>query len=193
MTDNAQASPTTTTELLNRMKSGDARAGDSLFRRLLPRLARWTSRRLPSHAREHLDTADIVQDTLLRSLEPLHRFESRGDGAIDAYLRAIATNRIRDEIRKAARRPVRQTLEDRAVADSPLDAAITAEEHARYERCLRQLTPRDQAAIAGRLTEELSYQDLATRLGAPTPGAARVAVGRALVRLARAMERDGAQ
>lgn len=187
------ASDTVTADLLVRAKGGDTPATDRLFRRLIPRLARWMSGRLPRYARAHLDTADIVQDTVIRSLKPLQTFESRGPTALEAYLRQVATNRIRDEIRKTIRRPVRVELLEPHCLDSPLMAAIDAEDRSRYECCLRRLRPEDRRAIEGRLTEDLTYEELALRLRKPTAGAARVAVTRALMRLAREMNREEPQ
>jgi RNA polymerase sigma factor (sigma-70 family) len=182
-----------TTELLHRMKRGDRGALEALFRRLLPRLARFTSRRLPREARDAADTADIVQDTLLRSLGPLQQMEPRGTGAVHAYLRQAAMNRIRDEIRRARRAPRRAELPDLPSADSPLRQAITNEEAARYARGLDRLSPSDRRAVEGRLTEGLDYEQLAGVLGKPSAGAARIAVTRALVRLAREMHRDSSR
>ena len=58
-------------ELLVRAQDGDEAARNELCARYLPRLRRWAHGRLPVWAREHLDTEDIVQDTLLRSVRQL--------------------------------------------------------------------------------------------------------------------------
>jgi Sigma-70 region 2 len=61
-------------ELLLRAQDGDEAARDELCARYLPRLRRWAHSRLPVWAREHLDTDDIVQDTLMRSVRQLEGF-----------------------------------------------------------------------------------------------------------------------
>jgi DNA-directed RNA polymerase specialized sigma24 family protein len=105
-----------TSVLLDRLRHGDPAAAEDLFGRLLPVLRKWAAGRLPSHARDLLDTQDLVQDTIVRTLQHLSTFEDRGTGALAAYLRQAIINRIRDETRRAARRGARMALET-GVAD----------------------------------------------------------------------------
>ena len=56
---------------------------------------------------------------------------------------------------------------------------------------LQQLRSVEREAIIARVELGYGYEELAVALGKPSPGAARVAVTRALARLARLMERDG--
>src|SRR4030095_11270975 len=109
-------------------KQGDLRARDQLLARYLPRLKRWASGRLPMYARSLLDTSDLVQETLIRVLEGLHPIGGRGPGGFQAYVRQAVLNRIRDQVRHAARRPgpdgVPETLPD--ASPSPLERAIGA-------------------------------------------------------------------
>ena len=132
-----------------------------------------------------LDTQDLVQDTVLNSLRHLDRFESRHEGALQAYLRQAVLNRIRDEARKYSRRPVPAELTDSqaAVSASPLDIAIGRQGVERYEAALQKLRPADREAIVGRLELQYDYKELAELLGKPNANAARVAVTRALARL----------
>ena len=90
-----------TSVLLDRLRHGDPAAAEELFGRLLPVLRKWAAGRLPSHARDLLDTPDLVQDTIVRTLQHLSTFEDRGTGALAAYLRQAIINRIRDETRMA--------------------------------------------------------------------------------------------
>src|SRR5215208_3378585 len=92
-----------TVELLARVRNGDRDALDALFSRCLPPLRRWARGRLPAAARGALDTQDLVQDTILNSLRRLDQFESRHEGALQAYLRQAVLNRIRDEARRFGR------------------------------------------------------------------------------------------
>jgi DNA-directed RNA polymerase specialized sigma24 family protein len=64
---------------------------------------------------------------------------------------------------------------------------MDAETRARYEAALRTLDADERAALLGRMEHGGSYADLARLLGRPSAGAARMAVSRALARLARAM------
>jgi RNA polymerase sigma factor (sigma-70 family) len=174
-----------TVELLARVRNGDRDALDTLFSRCLPPLRRWARGRLPAAARGALDTQDLVQDTILNSLRRLDQFESRHEGALQAYLRQAVLNRIRDEARRFGRRPAAAELSESQPADaaSPLDIAIGREGVARYEAALQRLRPADREAIIGRMELQHDYQELAVILGKPNANAARVAVTRALARL----------
>jgi RNA polymerase sigma factor (sigma-70 family) len=179
-----------TVELLNRAKLGDRVALDALLARSLPALRRWARGRLPIAARGALDTQDLVQDTVLSSLGRLEHFESRHEGALQAYLRQAVLNRIRDEVRRIVRRPAPAELRDSQPAEqaSPLDIAIGLQGVERYESALQRLRPGDREAIIGRLEFQDSYQELAIKLGKPNANAARVAVTRALTRLLEQMD-----
>ena len=174
-----------TVDLLTLVRQGDRDALDRLFARCLPALRRWARGRLPAAARGLLDTQDLVQETILSSLRHLDHFESRHEGALQAYLRQAVLNRIRDEARRFGRRPPPAELTDSepSKAASPLDIAIGREGVERYEAALQRLRPADREAIIGRLEMQHDYQELATILGKPNANAARVAVTRALARL----------
>ena len=137
-------SPETTIELLELAKEGDPQALDRLLERCVPALRRWAHGRLPPTARGMNDTADIVQDTIISAMRRLEVFESRHQGALQAYLRQAVMNRIRDVIRQHKRRPeisgLSEGIEDEAT--SPLEAAIGAENLERYESALERLKRR---------------------------------------------------
>jgi RNA polymerase sigma-70 factor (ECF subfamily) len=180
-------------DLLERAKAGDRDALDALIARYLPRLQRWARGRLPSWARDVADTQDLVQETVFKAFKQIDRFEMRGEGALQAYLRQALINRIRSEIRRVGRRPQTEGLDTQAedVGPSPLEAAIGVEAVERYEAALNRLRPADREAIVGRIELGLTNDELADALGKPTPNAARMAVERALFRLAKEMRRPG--
>ncbi len=175
--------------LLRLAKDGDPRAREQLLARYIPRLRHWASGRLPMYARSLLDTADLVQGTLLRVLEGLDRLEVRGPGGFQAYVRQAVLNRIRDEVRWAARRPgpdgVPETLPD--AAPSPLENAIGADVLERYERALASLEEDDRELLHLRIELGFDYQEITTMTGGPSRDAVRMAIQRALARLAEAM------
>lgn len=181
-----------TFQLLDRANSGDRAALDLLFSRYLKPLQRWASGRLPTWARGAADTHDLVQDTLLNAFRSIGRFEPRREGAFQAYLRQAVMNRLRDQLRRVQARPQTEPLADDrhdATGVSPLDHAIGMETFERYEEALARLTAEEQEAIIGRVEMGNTYEELATNLGKPSPDAARMAVARALVRLAEEMKR----
>jgi len=181
-----------TTELLQRAKDGDRAALDALVARYLPRLERWASGRLPLYARSLFDTTDLVHETLLRTLEGLDGIEVRGPGGFQAYVRRAVLNRIRDQIRWARRRPgpdgVPESLENRA--PSPLESAIGAEVLDRYERALERLGEEERQLLHLRIELAFDYAEIAAMTGRPSPDAVRMAVSRALRKLAEHMGRE---
>jgi RNA polymerase sigma factor (sigma-70 family) len=183
-----------TTDLLARARAGDRQAVDVLFSRYLPLLRRWARGRLPQRARDLRDTDDLVQETLIHTLRRLDAFEMRHEGALQAYLRQAIVNRVRDEVRRAGRSPVQTDVighEDAGPGGvSPLEEAIGHEALERYERALGRLRPEEREAVIARVELGHRYEDVATALGKPSADAARMAVSRALVRLAEEMNRE---
>jgi RNA polymerase sigma factor (sigma-70 family) len=175
--------------LLERAQAGDRAALDLLVARYLPRLQRWASGRLPRWARDIADTQDLVQETLFQTFKRIEKFESRGEGALLAYLRQAILNRVREELRRAKRRPARNELESQAAdnARSPLEEAIGQEALERYERALATLRREDRELVVARVELGYTNQEIAELLDKPTPNAARMAVERAVIRLAKEM------
>jgi RNA polymerase sigma factor (sigma-70 family) len=177
--------------LLRRAQEGQQSAIDALFARQVPSLLRWAHGRLPKWVRTASDTADVVQDAVLQTFRRLDRFEPRGHKALQAYLRRAIQNRITDEIRRGVRVVTEEDAEaaarQPALTPSPLDAAIREEAWARYRAALDRLRPDDRVLIVGRIDLGYSYEQLALVSGRVTPDATRVALRRAIVRLAEMM------
>lgn len=179
----------TTAVLLDRIRSGDGRAREELFARVMPALHRWAHRRLPVAARDLADTADVVQVTVGRALARLDDFEHRGEGAFLGYLRQILINVIRDEHRRVSRRPRAHTL-DETIPDpaaSLLERTIDRDTLERYERALACLGNEWREAVLLRVEFGYSHQQIAEALGKPSADAARMTVARAMAELARRM------
>lgn len=179
--------PETTVELINRVKAGDAAARERLVARCIPPLRRWARGRLPSYARDMLDTEDLVQEAVIAALGRIQGFEARREGALQAYLRQALANRIKDVIRYKRRRPLQTELPEdaRDQGESPLEQVIGLENTERYEAAMLRLRDTDREAIIARVELRYSYQELAVAIGKPSADAARVAVARAVYRLAR--------
>lgn len=184
-----RASQPASRELLRRARAGDGTALDRLFARYLPQLRRWAHGRVPAWARAAVDSGDLVQETVLHTIRNLDSFEPRREGALLGYLRRGLLNRVRDQIRRAARHPTRGGLDEAYVdpATSPLASAMDRENRQRYAAALTRLKPGDRTAIVGRIELGYSYEQLALTLAKPTAEAARLAVRRALLRLAEEM------
>ena len=181
-----------TSDLLRRARMGDRDALDALFQRHLGPLRRWARGRLPRWTRDLRDTEDLVQDTLAQTLRHVDDFEPRHEGALRAYLRQAVLNRIRDEVRRVSRVSIAPDLGEATElidpAASPLDDAIGRESVAKYEAALQRLRAEDRELIIARLEMQQSYAEIAATCGKRTPDAARMAVARALVKLAEEMD-----
>jgi RNA polymerase sigma-70 factor (ECF subfamily) len=184
----AERSDTASARLLARARDGDASALDALVARYLPALRRWAHGRLPPWARGFVDTGDIVQDVLLRTFQRFGGFQPQGQKALQAYLRQAVSNRICDEKRRVGRRPVVAELDSGhpGPGPSPLGQAIEAESAQLYLRALKRLREEDRQLVVARVELDYSYEQLAL-LSGRTPDAARMAVRRAVVRLAEEM------
>lgn len=184
-----------TTDLLRRAREGDAQALDDLIRRHAMPLRRWARGRLPRWTRDLRDTEDLVQETLAQTLRHLNDFEPRHEGALQAYLRQALINRVRDEVRRVGRYPppagIDENDEHADRSASPLDEAIGREAVERYESALQRLRPEERELIIARVELQQSYAQIAASHGKNSPDAARMAVTRALVRLAEEMDVEG--
>jgi RNA polymerase sigma-70 factor (ECF subfamily) len=185
---NAALLEETSVRLLAAARRGHPSALDRLFSRQLAPLKRWAHGRLPQWARSMADTADLVQDAVLRTLGRLDGFEPRGRHALGAYLREAVRNRIRDEHRRIARRGVAFPLveSDAGSAPSPLQSAMTHAMEARYRRALSRLNPVERELIVAHLELDYSHEQLGCMLGR-SRDAARMALRRAITRLAEEM------
>ena len=179
----------TTAHLLDQAR-GDPRAREVLCARFMPILRRWAHGRLPGRARSLADTDDLVQVTLVRALNHLEEFEPRREGAFLAYLRTILLNAMRDEIRRATRRPEHLPLfdDDGASLPSELERLLGRERLAMYERALAEITEGQREAVILRLEFGYTYPEIAAALGKSNADAARMTVARALVAMARGMD-----
>jgi RNA polymerase sigma-70 factor, ECF subfamily len=189
-TESASASrhESTSRQLLERARRGDADALARVLEQCLPRLRRWTHGRLARWVRTAADTTDIVHDAVLGTVRQFSGFEARGRHALSAYLRAAVQNRIRDEHRRFKRRgisvPAPEALVDRGL--SPFDSAAASEARTRYLTALARLRPGDRQLIVAHIDLGYSHAQIGCMTGR-SPNAARMALQRAVHRLAELM------
>jgi RNA polymerase sigma-70 factor (ECF subfamily) len=175
--------------LLLRARAGDEEACNELCARYLPRLRRWAHGRLPPWARQHLDTEDIVQDTLMQSIRKVEGFAPQHERAFCAYVSEALRNRLRDAMRRAMTRPAGRplSLDEPSRDPSPLEEAVGAQMLGRYDAALQRLRESDRELIIARVELSLGYEEIAGLFEKTSLAAARVAVSRALLRLAAEM------
>ena len=189
----SESSVSTSSEsrLLQRVRRGSRGAAEVLFGRYGSWLRRCIRGRLPQRVRNSVDTSDVVQETLRYTFARLDWFESKRASALRAYLRRVAENRIRDELRRATRR------RDAIAPEQPFRASEAgapqlrqlADDDAwrRYLDGLRRLRPRERRLIVGRVELGYNYRQLALLERLPSTDAARMALRRALIRLSDVM------
>jgi RNA polymerase sigma factor (sigma-70 family) len=179
-----------TRTLILRVRDGDESARNQLFARFLPGLRRWAHGRLPAKARSLADTDDLVQISMVRALTRVDGFDPRGQGAFLAYLHQILLNCIREEIRRAGRRPAGQDSVDDLPEDRPalLERTIGNDALSAYEQALGRLSEEQQQAVILRIEFGFSHQEIADALGRPSANAVRMQIARGLVRLAELMD-----
>ena len=156
---------------------------DDLARRLKAPLTRYFG----SRVRRGADIEDLVQEVFLRLAR------RRGAAPVEAaegYVFAIANSVLADSYRRASRRPQGgeplERAESLALADSrsPERVLLGHEELAIVERALCELPERTRFAFVLSRYEELSYPEIARRLGVSV-SAVEKHMMRALAHLAR--------
>ena len=185
--ESASGGSTSEGRLLERARRGSRSAIDTLFTRYRSWLRRRSRGRLPSWARDGVDTSDVVQDALHQTFARLESFESKHAGALRGYLLRAVQNRINDQSRRAMRR-LNVIMPD---ASAPLsDGAapqhrqfVGAETRKRYASGLERLTGRDRRLIVGRAELGYSFRQIAFMERLSSEAVARKALARALRRL----------
>ncbi len=177
-------------DLLERAKAGSADAVNELYERCAGRLLAYIRLRMGRELRARLESRDILQATLLKSVEHLEDFECQHSGSLMAWLAKIAEHEIRDRAdyqhrqRRDAAREVRIETDAAlpAAARSALSQAILTQEAEQLEAALESLTPAHREMILLRKFEELPFGEIARRLG-KSEDACRMLLARAMTAL----------
>lgn len=136
-----------------------------------------------------METGDLVQMSLIRSLNGLNSFKPKREGSFLVYLLRISTNLIRDELRRIKNKPEPLPLPpDLTASDpSPLEITMGRDVFRTYEAALSRLPPAQQEVLALRLEFDCSFEEIAATTGRASTNAARMYFARALARLAELM------
>lgn len=161
--------------LVARMLAGDERAFDAFFGSYARRLAAFAARRadLPPATVE-----DLVQNTLIKAIRNLASF--RGEAALFTWLCEICRNEIVNVMRKSARRPEHDSLDEITSSDeSPpeLRAPASDEPFQVLERdahrnaiaaTMKGLPERYALALEWKYGDGFSVEEIARMLGLTT-------------------------
>ncbi len=184
------------TDLLRRAKQGSEAALNLLYEQCAGRLLTYIRLRLGRELRAKLESRDILQATLLKSLAHLDELKGDERESLMAWLARIAEHEIRDRAdyhqrqRRDAAREV--AIDDdspvAAAARSALSQVILDERAKALEAAMDTLTPAHREIILLRKFEELSFPEIAGRLG-KSEDACRMLFARAMTALTMAMQR----
>jgi RNA polymerase sigma-70 factor (ECF subfamily) len=155
-------------ELIARWKAGDQSAATALVERHSPALARFA---VSIGAREEVE--ELVQDTFVRAFGSLDGF--RGESSFRTWLFTIERRLLLDRRRAERRRPVSDEIaeDDAATEFGALDGLVADEMGGQVRRAVEGLTKMQREVFVLRVTEGLSYKEIAEAVGS-TEGAARV-------------------
>jgi RNA polymerase sigma-70 factor, ECF subfamily len=174
------------TDLVERLRAGEARAFEQLVRAYQHRVFGVAMRMLGRQA----DAEDVAQEVFLRVHRSIADF--RGDARLSTWLYGIASNLCLNRLASAAHRRTR--TDDEAVRRAPSEAADAAAafERSEVEAALHQAIaalPDDRRIVVVlRDLEGLSYDEIAQAL-ALEPGTVRSRLHRARLDLKNKMER----
>jgi RNA polymerase sigma-70 factor (ECF subfamily) len=180
----------TSSDLLQQARSGSPEALNLLYERCAGRLLAFIRLRLGRDLRSRLESRDILQATLLKSLEHLGDLKGNETQSLMAWLARIAEHEIRDcadfhhrQRRDAARD---QAIDDAvalpALARSALSRVILDEQAKQLEEALESLSADHREVILLRKFEELSFAEIGRRLG-KSEDACRMLLARAMTAL----------
>jgi RNA polymerase sigma-70 factor, ECF subfamily len=155
--------------LIERWKRGDERAATALVDRHSGALARFAA----SLGVRGVEVDEVVQDTFVRAFGSLDTF--RGESTLRTWLFTIERRLVVDRRRSARRRRDDADVQesDAATEFTALDGMIADEAEGKVRQAVERLSPMQREVFMLRVTEGLSYRDIAEIVGS-TEGAARV-------------------
>ncbi len=196
-----------TIRLIRKAREGDASAVDRLFGRY-SRYAVDCARQLAGEAlRRKEDVEDLAQSALREVWRDFGRFDYRGIGSLDRFVRKVVENKVRkkaeywdaqrrDADLERALRPPGGDLSETKTIDLPADDLSTTQVVTRHEteervrRAIDRLPEEHAIPLRLHFLEDLSLKEVAERLSLPSPDAARMRVQRARTALKKLLEGD---
>jgi RNA polymerase sigma-70 factor, ECF subfamily len=164
------------------VQRGDRDAFASLMARYQNRLYRYLLR----WVRDHATAEDLFQQTWMRIIATIHRFDARRN--FDPWLFAVARNLVMDHLRH--RRPAsleEPVAENRSLSESistgtpgALEQLLRSEREERVQQALESQPPVYREILSLRFEEEMKLEEIAEVLSIP--------LGTVKSRLARALE-----
>jgi RNA polymerase sigma-70 factor, ECF subfamily len=200
-----------TEQLLEQARQGDADARQQLLTRHRARLRRMVAVRIDRRIAARIDPSDVVQETLAEAAGDLSDYLRERPMPFYPWLRRLAWIRLvklhRRHVRTRKRTVTREApgglpLPDESALElagrvagngtTPSNHLARAEEQARVQAALQELSERDREVLVMRYLEQLSTTDIAAALGI-TVGGVRTRHRRALEHLRRVLGAQGGE
>ena len=177
-TQSATAPSTQTQVLVGRVRNGDPRAMEQLYRRLYPKMRACALLAMGGDARHAADVEDAVQQAFFDAFRVLVEGSGFADdaspGAFRRYLARIVTNLIRGEARRRARHHGGERSCDTSsgsaiasVEDGPATAAGDKEMFVQVEAALASLGERDRRVITLRYLCDMGSAEICAEMALP--------------------------
>jgi len=142
-------------------REGDRGASEWLIRQYTPAVYRFAYRMM----RNEQDARDVAQDTLIKVMKNLHRYDV--NRKFSTWVFGIARNTAIDEQRKRKRIAPAPKKEPAWEGPSPLDETVRGERARRLHASLAQLPPKYREILVLYHFEHLKYQEIADTLEIP--------------------------
>lgn len=179
--------PEDTFALLEKHHAGDPEALGIILRRCYPRVERIVQVRMRSRSQARADTADLVQDVMVRAIRNLENFSRQEDARLINWLACMAEREIlshvrnqraakRDEDREIARVKTSESTFTGSQVDpirSPDSIVSKKEDSEILDACLATLESEQRECILLRDFAGASWELVAEELDRPSPEAAR--------------------
>ena len=189
-----------TADLLERWYDGDRAALGKLLRDDAEWMLRQIRQKLTPRLRAKLDSADVIQDCVVKLLQHGPRFVPANRAQFRSLVGQVLLNLVRDQARhhNAERRDLGREERMASAVSGIQDArrSITGPSTAAHRNEVRDwlhlglelLGTDDRRIITMRHFEERSFDEIAREMGLSSPDVARMRFNRALPRLAKNLE-----
>lgn len=155
--------------LVERARAGDGAAMAALLERYEPRVLRVVRRRLGPDLRRHVESGDVLQETMVEVVRSIGGFRPRDERSFLRWLAALVENRLRNLARKGRRHRV-DSLEDHALDPAASGASRTHPLDRRFERellaaAMDELSDDHRLVLRLRHEERLPFKEIGERTG----------------------------
>lgn len=176
MTGNANKR--TTRSLLRDYKKGDKKALAELLGRKEGNLLNWI-RGFLGRRKHKVDPQDILQEVNLHVVTKVDHFEDRFSGAFARWMEGVARNKIRNALRKKREHEIPSTTSHGSTSggpkgreETPSETIAKQESRSHLLDALKTLPEPQRKVLWLRDFEELSFEEVAQRMGKPSAEAA---------------------